>query len=101
MARYENGEYMDLIWDGRPDSYHIKGHVSHKNGIDTLIDVGAIDDETEIGQAVHKYGRWSMQVDAPDGCSAVLREYIKPGRGRFKITVFGVGIFAEQAPKGE
>ena len=97
--RFEDGEYMNLIWDGSPDAHYIKGHVSHKDGIYTLIDYGVIDDSTEVGQAVQKYGRWSMQGDAPEGCSSVLREYKDPGRGRFKITEFGVGVFAKQALK--
>ena len=99
MGRYENGQYMILIWDGNPDAYYIKGHVSHETGIDTLISEGAIDDAKSVGHAVHKYGRWSMQGDAPDGCVSVLREYKKSGRGRFKITVFGCGIFAKQSPE--
>ena len=98
MSRYTDGEYMFLIWDGSPDAYYIKGHVNHEDGIDTLINEAAIfpEDVAEIGHAVHKYGRWSMQGDAPEGCNSVLREYNEPGRGRFKITVFGVGIFAEK-----
>ncbi len=100
MKRYEDGEYMNLIWDGSPDAYYIRGHVSHEAGIDTLIDFGAIDNETEVGQAVHKYGRWSMQGDTLEGCDCTLREYMESGRGRFKITMFGVGIFAEQSKKG-
>ncbi len=97
--RYNDGEIIDLSWDGRPDAYYIKGHVSHEDGIYTLIDFGKIDNAADVGQAVHKYGRWSMQGDAPDGCNCVLRDYKNPGRGRFKVTVFGVGIFAQQALK--
>lgn len=92
--RYEDGEYMNLIWDGSPDAYYIRGHVSHDVGIGILIECGAIDDEAEVGKAEQVYGRWSMQGDAPEGCSCILREYKEPGRGRFKITSFGVGIFA-------
>ena len=95
MSRYEDGEYMILIWDGSPDAYYIKGHVSHEDGIDILIGEGVIVDAAEVGHAVHKYGRWSLQGDAPEGCSSVLREYKNPGRGRFKITVFGIGIFGD------
>ena len=93
--RYENGEYMTLIFDGSPDAYYIMGHVAHKEGIDTLINEGVIDEESEVGFGVHKYGRWSIEP-FEDGNRHVLREYQKPGRGRFKITVFGVGIYASK-----
>lgn len=93
MSRYEDGQYMNLVWDGTPDAYHIKGHVNHADGIKTLIGEGVIEDDSKIGQAVHKYGRWSTEGDTE--WTHTLREYKNPGRGRFKITVFGVGIFAE------
>ena len=100
--RYENGEYMSLIWEGgRPDAYYVRGHVSRSEGIDTLINEGAIDEESEVGEAVRKYGRWSMEGDMPEGCNCVLREYKESGRGRFKITAFGVGIFAKPKSTGE
>jgi len=96
MARYTDGEYMNLIWDGlRPDAYYIKGHITHNSGIETLIDEGVIDDGAEVGQAEHKYGRWSIEP-GEDGNQHFLKEYRTPGRGRFKITVFGVGIFAKK-----
>lgn len=92
------GEYIPLIWDGKPDAYYIKGHVSHEDGIKILFEGGIIDDETEVGQAQHIYARWSTQGDAPQNVTQVLREYNKPGRGRFKVTMFGIGIFAN--PEG-
>ena len=94
-GKYKDGDYIRMIWDGTPEAYYIKGHVSHVDGIDNLINEDAIDDESEVGLAEHKYGRWSTQGDCPDGCTQTLREYKEAGRGRFKITVFGVGIFAK------
>ena len=94
MSRYTDGEYMNLTWDGQPDAQYIKGHVSHEDGMETLLEAGAIYEDTVIGHARHIYGRWSTQGDAPEGVTHVLREYNKPGRGRFKITAFGCGIFA-------
>lgn len=91
--RYENGEYMCLVWDGSPDAYYIMGHVQHKEGLETLFGEGVIDDNTQIGQARHLYGRWSMEP-GEDGGQHYLREYTESGRGRFKITVFGAGSFA-------
>lgn len=88
MSRYEDGEYMHLHWDGIVDAHYIKGHVSHKDGVAILIEEEVIDDATDVSQAVQKYGRWSCQGDAPEGCISVLREYTKSGRGRFRITMF-------------
>jgi len=88
------GEYIPLIWDGRPDAHYIKGHISHDDGIEILFDEGAIDDETEVGHAQHIYARWSMEPHH------VLRDYDEPGPRRFAVTMFGVGIFAE-ALKGQ
>ena len=95
MNRYTDGEYMNLTWDGQPDAHYIKGHVSHEDGMETLLDEGVIYEDIVIGHARHIYGRWSTQGDAPEGVTQVLREYNKPGRGRFKITAFGLGIFAK------
>ncbi len=94
MAKFEDGEYMNLIWDGSPDAYYIKGHVSDKDGLEILADWGIGDEGEIIGTAQQKYGRWSTEGDCE--WSQTLREYNKPGRGRFKITVFNVGIFAKQ-----
>jgi hypothetical protein len=94
MKRHNDGDHIYLVWDGTPDAYYIKGHVSHEAGIGTLIDAGAIDDEKEVGQANQMYGRWSMEGNDHDLGKCVLRTYKEPGRGRFKITEFGVGIFA-------
>lgn len=93
MTRHIDGEHINLIWDGTPDAFYLKGHIEHSIGINTLLDEGVINDGSEVGQAVHKYGRWSTQGDTE--WTHTLREYKNPGRGRFKITVFGVGIFAK------
>lgn len=90
-CRYDDGEFMDLVWDGTPDAYYIKGHVSDKEGCETLGDWGK---EGFNRQGQQKYGRWSMCGDY-DGFFE-LQEYNNPGRGRFKITVFSARIFAKQ-----
>ncbi len=98
--KYNYGDYIYLIWEdgGSPDAYYIRGHVSHDEGIATLIGEGAIDNEFEVGRADHIYGRWSMQP-REDGTGHILRTYKEPGRGRFAITEFGVGIFAKKSIK--
>ncbi len=90
---WNDGEYMDLAWDDSPDAFYIKGHVSNEEGLLILQEQGVIGDRT-IGQAKQIYGRWSMEPGDDDN-HHVLREYNNPGRGRFKITEFGVGIFSK------
>lgn len=92
MSKFANGEYMSLSWDGKPDAYYIMGHVTHDEGIEILQREGIIDNDTIIGRAEHIYGRWSIETDEH---LQMLREYSSSGRGRFKITMFGLGIFAE------
>lgn len=97
MATHKDGEYMNLVWDGSPDAYFIRGHVS--DGVGKLIIADEayldVDELKKLSKAEHRYGRWSCQGDNPEGCSQVLREYNGPGRGRFKITVFSVYVGAE------
>ena len=93
MSRYNDGEYMPLLWDGQPDAFYIKGHVSTEDGWAILIEEEVVEGR-KIGQAVQKYGRWSTEGDSE--WSQTLREYNKPGRGRFKITVFSIGMFAKK-----
>ncbi len=99
--RYEYGQYMALIWDGTPDAYFIKGHVSDALGKETIEAEACLDarEAEALGEGEHRYGRWSMEP-CEDGNGHVLRDYKDPGRGRFKVTMFGVGIFAKQSLKG-
>lgn len=97
MNRYYEGEYMNLVWDGQPDAFYIKGHVSTEDGLAILAEADVVGDR-KIGRAEQIYGRWSTEP-GDDGYIHMLREYTKPGRGRFKITMFGIGIFAMEMPK--
>ena len=97
-----DGEYILLCWESNtPDAYYIRGHVAENVALCVLEEQGEmVDGKLEsgaaIGKAMHKYARWSMQGDAPDGCCCVLRDYKEPGRGRFKVTVLYTGIFAKE-----
>jgi len=93
--RYKYGQLIELDWDGSaPDAFFIMGHVRYELGIYILGSAGILEKYgRRIGQAEHKYGRWSMEP-TENGCGHVLRDYKEAGRGRFKVTMFGVGIFA-------
>ena len=86
--RHENGHYISLFWDGTLDAYYIKGHVTQNEGVRGLIGEEVILSSAEVGPAEHRYGRWSCQGDAPDGCTHGLRDYKESGRGRFPVTIF-------------
>ncbi len=92
MKKYNNGDYMPLIWDGQPDAFYIKGHVNTEDGWAILADEKVVEGR-EIGQAEQIYGRWSTEGGTE--WPLTLREYKSPGRGRFKITMFGIGMFAK------
>lgn len=102
MSRFNDGEYINLVWDGPPDAYYVKGHVSNEDGKEALVKEAYLDEEQieELGQAEHMYGRWSMEP-GEDGGQQCLRDYMNPGRGRFKVTRFGVGIFAKNEKEVE
>lgn len=95
IQTYKDGEYMNLVWDGTPDAFYIRGHVSNEEGLEILKHYEVLEDMSLLVEGVQKYGRWSTEP-GPSGCTHVLREYLEPGCGRFKITVFGVGIFAKR-----
>ena len=101
MSRYSVGEYMPLNWEGRPDAYYVMGHIGNEAGKDIIINEACLDEvEAEnLGQAEHIYGRWSMEP-GEDGNQHFLRECKGPGKGRFPITMFGVGVFAKKAQEG-
>ena len=98
--KYNNGDYIYLNWDGNPDAYYVKGHVENYTGLVILEDAGALDNGEldNIGVGQHLYARWSMEP-GEDGNQHFLRTYKTPGRGRFKITEYGVGIFAVKENK--
>lgn len=92
----KHGEFICLFWDGCADAYYVRGHIDPEIARETVLEEACLDDGDDLGDAQHVYARWSMQGDAPEGCSCVLREYKKPGKGRFKVTAFNTGIFAKQ-----
>ena len=85
----KDGEYIYLNWEGKANAYYIRGWVSHEDGIQILFGESQIDKENEVGQANHRYARWSMEA-GDDGNRLMFRDYKHPGRGRFKVTEFAV-----------
>ncbi len=98
-ANKRHGEYIQLNWHYQsPDAYYIRGWISTEEGKTTLTNEGAIIEYDEVGSANHMYGRWSMEPREYDN-GHILRTYKESGRGRFKITEFGIGIYAKKEKK--
>ena len=73
--REKTGELIDLIWDGKPDGYYIRGHV----GIDEAKNaMRAYDGEKEYPAAkiTHIWFKWvraGEEDGALEGCTLMLR----------------------------
>lgn len=106
MPGEKTGEPIALIWEGSPDDFFVKGHLSETEALtalnqEELLEKGCnyFDKETKewqwqwlkpiLGPAIHRYARWSMEP-GPEGCSQTLRDYQEAGRGRFPVTQFHV-----------
>ncbi len=92
MSKHKDGDYIPLVWEQyTPDAYFVRGHIDFAEAKDIILAEECLDDNKLNGKPIrHAYARWSMQGDAPEGCSCVLKEYDTSGRGRFKVTVLSV-----------
>jgi hypothetical protein len=83
-----DGEYIALVWDNTADAYYVRGHIEIMNALEIVVGENCLDNADGITNGRHVYARWSMQGDAPEGCTCILREYVNSGKGRFKVTAF-------------
>lgn len=91
MAKEAVGEIIVLVWEGLPNAFFIKGHVSEAEAMIAL-NRGVLlyqHKRAILGPIIHNYARWSTEP-GPDGNSLTLRSYQEPGRGRFPVTCFEV-----------
>lgn len=51
------GEYIDMHWDDEPRGYYVRGHVDHDTAIATITPHIEYDDEVELGESRHGWGR--------------------------------------------
>lgn len=85
--KYEEGEYINLIWEGPADFAAVKGHVSEEDACHALEAFGI--DPASYQEPVHQYARWSFAGEGvPDGCTHMLQLRREKGRGCFPVTVF-------------
>jgi len=109
MAKEAVGEIIVLVWEGLPNAFFIKGHVSEAEAMIAL-NRGVLlyqHKRAILGPIIHNYARWTLESPLvlarrlypeaplstepwPDGNSLTLRSYQEPGRGRFPVTCFEV-----------
>lgn len=83
-AKPQDGDLIDLRYDGAPDAFFVHGHVA-----DDAANAALPDDSYVTGPWFHKWARWSMEA-TDDGPGLVIRTCDEPGRGRFRVTVCDV-----------
>jgi len=87
MAKYQDGEYISLFFDGHDpgwrlikgwrDDSHCQQELNSEYGKDVKI----------VTRVHHKYGFWAIGTDEMGDPQHRLVEREEPGRGRFKITL--------------
>lgn len=79
------GDYISLCWEGMPEAYYVKGHVS----FDEACGIVAREERFDPAalHSTRKYARFVFrQEGTPDGCDHTLKVYSVPAPGRFKVT---------------
>lgn len=82
------GEPINLIWDGKPDAYYVKGHVDKDEAIDTICDYEGFPLLVCDMVADHIYAKWckATEDDMVDGCDFSFRTRHVARAGWFKVT---------------
>ena len=86
MAKHNDGQYIDLFYDDRPDSEPVKGwhDVEHcQNEIDKYHG----ENEFQVVRVEHKYAFWGIGSDSYGDKMQMFYQRDEPGRGRFKVTM--------------
>jgi hypothetical protein len=115
MKTDRTGEFIELIYDGQPTDFYIRGHISDDQALEILNyydvltkiemklinkDYVPIEYKAEIEGIYHRYGRWSIEP-GPDGTTQVLRDYKDKGRGRFPVTQITIKDWKINSSNGE
>lgn len=95
---------MQLVYDGWPDAFYIRGHVTDDEALSILeeseenerLDMAYVEKDwvktlykARTASPLRQYARWSIEP-GPDGSYQTLRDYKVKGRGRFPVTVIQV-----------
>jgi len=87
-VKYAHGELIDLMWEGDPGDFSVKGHVPPEEFWREMAK-NEVTDEWKLSEPRHTYGRWSAEHGI-EGCTHALRLYSERGRGRFPVTTADV-----------
>lgn len=86
MAKYEDGELINLYLDGKAEAYYIKGWPYIKQMEDELLKEEIITSTDEIATYKKTYARWNIGRDEVGDPMSFLHQKDEAGKGRFKVT---------------
>lgn len=82
--KYQNGDFIVLLWDGRPERLFVKGHMTPREATDIMH--GETDYAYELTEPRPEYARWSVGYNSNGELSQLLADgYKERGRGRFPV----------------
>lgn len=87
--REKNGELIQLYWEGRPDGYYVKGHVSDAEAVSAVESYYGDDVPCTGADIKHVWAKWvpvGEDSDVPEGCDFELRIRETQRAGWFKVT---------------
>ena len=89
MAKYKDGEFIELCWEDYIESFYIKGHIPFDEARKIMdLQIGVQGDDYTLAEPTHIYARWECNAwSEHDHC---LQAYPTTGKGKFKVTEFKV-----------
>lgn len=85
MSKYQDGEYILLYFEDRPDWEPFKGWHDAEHCQALLVEEYG-EDAKHVVRVEHKYGFWGVGIDVMGEPSQMFYDREQPGRGRFKVT---------------
>jgi hypothetical protein len=79
----KDGTYIALMWDGKPETYYIRGHILKNEACKELQSQQEIDPD-DVAYVKYKYGRWGFSQHEDFNRNLYVKD--EPSRGSFKIT---------------
>jgi len=70
----KTGELINIVWDGPPDGYYIKGHVTIQDAINALRAYDGEEREYPNASIRHLWFKWvkCCEEDVPEGCGRLI-----------------------------
>lgn len=80
----KHGEFIYILWEDEPDFEYVKGHVTHEEAVNVMMDFHGIDCGKAFG-IKHKFARWVPASNWSD-FSAMFYTYDEKSNGTFPVT---------------